>query len=76
MIDEVGGGAFHPHFYAAESPHEKIGIEVFAAKLAVGNGLQTNRFLLGYHPLNSRVLDMVKIVSRYPSRGVVLAGVL
>ena len=53
MIHEVGGGAFHPYFHAAESAHEKIGVEIFAPKFAIGDGLQAN-FLLSRDDFSDR----------------------
>jgi hypothetical protein len=76
MIDEVGGGAFHPDFHAAESAYEKIGIEVFATKLAIGDGLQPNFLLLLDNPLNGGILDGLKIERRDPSCGAVLPSLL
>ena len=57
MVHEVGGGAFHPNFHTTESPHEKIGIEVFATKFAVGDGLQADFLLSRDNPANGSVLE-------------------
>jgi hypothetical protein len=76
MIDKVGRRAFHPHFHAAKAAHEEVRIEVLAAKLAVGDGLQSNLLLLGYDPADSRILDGFQFLRRDFSFGSILAGLL
>jgi hypothetical protein len=76
MIDEISGGTFHSHFHAAKAPHEKIGIEVLSAKLAVRDGLQPDCFLPGDDLSNSAVLDMLQLLRRDSSCGMVLPSAL
>ena len=57
MVDKVGRRAFHPHFHTAKASHEEVRIEVLAAKLAIGDGLQSNPLLLGDGPAGICILD-------------------
>jgi hypothetical protein len=76
MVDKVGRRAFHLNFYAAKASDKEIRIKVLAAKLAVGDGLQSNLLLLGDDPADSRILNGFQFLSRDSSFGSILAGLL
>jgi hypothetical protein len=76
MVDKVGCRAFHPHFHTAKASDEEVRIEVLATKLAVSDGLQSNLFLLGDDPADSRILDGFQFLSRDFFFGSILAGLL
>ncbi len=53
VIDEIGNRGFLANFHAAESPHKKIGVKIFAAKLSVRYRLEPDLFLLGHDSSDS-----------------------
>jgi hypothetical protein len=62
MIDEICDSAFLANFDTAESPHEKVGVEVLSAELAVRDGLQSNFFLPGNDLSDSRVFSRPQLL--------------
>ena len=74
LIDETGDIGFVPEFNPAQAAHEKIGVKIGAANIAIGDGFQADVLLLGDQAADGGVFGFAQIVGGYTPGGVLADG--